>query len=226
VRAAPGFDTAKLALGERVPIDWVDVPEPNPAEDTVRQQAHARGAARFARTEGLWLAGDELFMCATIGGPIGRGQILRVRHAGPAPELSVVAHSDDAAALDMPDNITVAPSGALFVAEDGSGDNWLRCVTREGVVNDFARNALSTSELSGPCFSPDGKTLFVNIQHDGLTLAIQGPFERAATLGTARQRSAGADATALVGLGLGTGALALTLGALMRRRRARAATPS
>jgi secreted PhoX family phosphatase len=40
-------------------------------------------------------------------------------------------------------------------------------------------NRLSGSELAGVCFSPDGRTMFVNIQQQGLTLAISGPFRRA-----------------------------------------------
>jgi secreted PhoX family phosphatase len=40
----------------------------------------------------------------------------------------------------------------------------------------FARNALSQTEMGGLCFSPDGGTLFANIQEEGLTLAIEGPF--------------------------------------------------
>jgi secreted PhoX family phosphatase len=218
VRGAPGFNTSLLKLGEHVPIDWVDVPEPDPADDNVRLQARERGAASFARTEGLWLAGPELFMTATLGGPIGRGQILRVHHAGEAQELSVVAHSEDAATLDMPDNITVAPSGDLFVVEDGLQGNWMRRVTRAGVVSDFARNALSTSELSGPCFTPDGRTLFVNIQHDGLTLAVQGPFE-AAAVSSGPRRTAGEHEPFAGVMGLGAGAVVIALGALMRRKR-------
>lgn len=219
VRDAPGFDTSKLKLGESVAIDWVDVPNPDPAEDNVRLQARANGAASFARTEGLWLSGPELFMCATTGGPIGRGQILRVLHAGPQPELSVVAHSEDAASLDMPDNITVAPSGELFVAEDGLEGNCVRRVTRDGTVSEFARNVHSTSELSGPCFSPDGRTMFLNVQHDGLTLAIQGPFHTLPQdVGTRREGTAPFAGWA----GLGAGALVVALGALMHRKRLRA----
>jgi secreted PhoX family phosphatase len=217
VRDAPGFDTSTLELGQRVAIDWVDVPNPDPSEDDVRLQARARGAASFARTEGLWLSGPELFICATAGGPIGRGQILRVHHAGSEPELSVVAHSEDAATLDMPDNITVAPSGDLFVAEDGLEGNCLRRVTRDGAISEFARNVRSTSELSGPCFTPDGRTMFVNVQHDGLTLAIQGPFGAAAGSGP---HDLPAPFAGFAGLGAGT--LVIALGALMRRKQLRA----
>jgi uncharacterized protein len=38
-------------------------------------------------------------------------------------------------------------------------------------------NRVSGSELAGACFSPDGRTLFVNIQHQGLTVAIDGPWK-------------------------------------------------
>ena len=31
--------------------------------------------------------------------------------------------------------------------------------------------------LAGSCFSPDGSVLFVNMQGDGLTLAITGPWQ-------------------------------------------------
>jgi secreted PhoX family phosphatase len=49
----------------------------------------------------------------------------------------------------------------------------------------FARNAKSDSEFAGPTFAPDGKTFFVNMQGDGLTFAIWGPFSRR---NSARQR--------------------------------------
>ena len=40
-----------------------------------------------------------------------------------------------------------------------------------------ARNALNdASEFAGLCFSPDGNWMFANLQKEGLTLAIHGPF--------------------------------------------------
>ena len=33
------------------------------------------------------------------------------------------------------------------------------------------------SEFTGVSFSPDGTTLFANIQDEGYVFAIQGPFE-------------------------------------------------
>ena len=77
--------------------------------------------------------------------------------------------------IDNADNLTVTPWGDLILCEDGSGEQFLVGVTPHGGIYKFARNAVSESELAGAVFSPDGSTLFVNIQHDGLTLAITGP---------------------------------------------------
>jgi secreted PhoX family phosphatase len=220
----PRFDTSSLVVGKSVPIDWVDVPEPDPKEDNVRLQAGERGAARFARTEGLWLSEDELFVCATTGGPIGHGQILRITHRSSRPMLSVIAQSHDPAVLDMPDNITVSPQGEIVIAEDGLEGNYLRRVTRDGAVVDFARNALSSSELTGPCFAPDGQTLFVNLQRDGLTLAIRGPFDDELQRAPAAKSNSDTHASGPGFASVTAGLVTLSLAALMHRRRKLGAT--
>lgn len=58
-------------------------------------------------------------------------------------------------------------------------------LTRSGEAFEFAVNRFSDSELAGACFSPDGKTLFVNIFGDGtagsgMTVASRGPWARGA----------------------------------------------
>ncbi|HKK15896.1 MAG TPA: alkaline phosphatase PhoX, partial [Gammaproteobacteria bacterium] len=73
-------------------------------------------------------------------------------------------------------NITLAPWGDLLVCEDTSESCSLVGITQDGQLYQLANNAYSSSELAGACFSPDGSTLFLNIQHPGMTLAIQGPF--------------------------------------------------
>jgi secreted PhoX family phosphatase len=175
VQGRPRLDTGLLERGRRLAIDWVDLPDLDPELDTPRIRAQALGAATFRRTEGLWLDGDDAFMSATNGGRSGRGQILRLDLS--AQTLEVFASPDDPSELDMPDNLTVSPDGLLFVAEDGiDGDNYLRVIDREGAVLAFAHSRKPT-EFAGPCFAPDGQTLFVNLQALGLTLAIDGPFD-------------------------------------------------
>jgi secreted PhoX family phosphatase len=77
---------------------------------------------------------------------------------------------------DGPDNIAGNPHGGFVVSEDGGGVQHLLFVTADGRKRVFARNALSVSEFTGVTFSPDGSTLFANIQDEGFTFAITGPF--------------------------------------------------
>jgi secreted PhoX family phosphatase len=174
VRGRPGFDTGGQRVGERVDVEWIDIENPTPALDTVRSDAQAKGAARFQRTEGIYFAGGEIFLCATTGGPGAWGHVLRldVREQ----TLEVIAESGTPDLMSGPDNVCVSPHGVLYIAEDGVRDRHVRRVTLDGEVMPFARNALSQTEMGGLCFSPDGATLFANIQEHGLTLAIQGPF--------------------------------------------------
>jgi secreted PhoX family phosphatase len=79
---------------------------------------------------------------------------------------------------DGPDNITIDPWGGIVVAEDGHGTQHLVRISKDGDVRFLARNAVSDSEFTGVNFSPDGRTLFANIQDEGYVFAITGPFAR------------------------------------------------
>jgi secreted PhoX family phosphatase len=183
VIGSPRLDTAtNLTAGATFPVEWVDVPDPDPKEDTVRHQARDAGAALVRRGEGIWFDKGSAWFTSTTGGPVDAGQVFRldIGRAGRRDQLHLVAQSDDTRYLDMPDNVTVAPWGDVFLCEDSVlGDQYVRVVDAQGHVGDFARNAISQSELAGGCFSPDGRTFFVNIYGDGLTLAVTGPFQGA-----------------------------------------------
>ncbi|MBF6022884.1 alkaline phosphatase PhoX [Lysobacter niastensis] len=116
--------------------------------------------------------------------------------------------SGDQSAAHNPDNITVSPRGGVVLCEDpdaapsGSPDVYgpgtrLVGLTRSGepfylVKNnveltstqiagagkDIAEGDYRDSEFCGACWSPDGRTLFANIQTPGITVAITGPWER------------------------------------------------
>ncbi len=166
-----------LAPGQRLAVDWVEAPEPEAEDDGLRLRSRARGACTISRGEGLWFHDGRVYFAATSGGPNGTGQIfcLRDTRSGEA-DLTLLAQSTSADELDGPDNITVAPWGDVIIAEDGRGEQYLRGLTRAGKLYNIARNALSEGELAGVCFSPDGRTLFLNLQHDGLTVALSGPW--------------------------------------------------
>src|SRR6185503_13312830 len=93
-------------------------------------------------------------------------------------QLSLLVEPDDRALLDGPDNITPSPNGDLIVCEDGKDQDFLVGITPSGRLYHLARNAYNDVEFAGACFSPDGRTLFVNIQNPGITFAIWGPWHR------------------------------------------------
>ena len=184
VLGKPRFELGEeLKEGAHFKLSWVPVAhEAGEREDGLRYAAQGGGAAVIRRGEGIWRMQDGFAFTSTSGGPIGSGQVF---HLAPTPDggvLTLLAQSRDQNELDMPDNLTLTPWGDLLVCEDNLRSPYLRLITQSGKVLPFAHNARSRSEFAGVCFSPDGNILFVNIQEEGLTLAIEGPFE---ALGTA-----------------------------------------
>lgn len=103
------------------------------------------------------------------------GQIWRYDPGSETIEL--VALFPKGTPYDEPDNITVGPHGFAIACTDGSDDQWLVGINEEGRVFPFALNALNDGEFAGATFSPDGRTLFANLQGPpGLTFAIWGPW--------------------------------------------------
>ncbi|MFQ5512954.1 MAG: alkaline phosphatase PhoX [Myxococcota bacterium] len=182
-----------ISPGERVAVTWVDLEHVDRPDDDLRYVGFGDGgAAVFARGEGLWPGHDEIYFSCTSGGAARMGQIWRYRPSplegrdgerSRPPSLELLVEVVDRAKLKSPDNLTVAPWGDLLVCEDGGGDNRLLRIDPAGRLHLFARNVFNDSELAGVCFSPEGRTLFVNIQDPGLTLAIQGPWPRASRPG-------------------------------------------
>lgn len=174
----------RLADDRSFDVSWVDIENPDPTDDSVRYQAQKRGAASIRRGEGIWYDSGVVYVSSTNGGRSGTGQILRLvlgdlasGHNAP-DRLELLTESASPQTLDHPDNITVAPWGDVYVAEDGYGSQYVRAITQEGRVVDIAKNARSSGEFAGVCFAPDGETLFVNMQYEGVTLAISGPLRQ------------------------------------------------
>jgi secreted PhoX family phosphatase len=184
-------------------VTWVDIDDPDPAFtgrpandeaiQAVGRQGRAKGAAIFSRLEGAVYHDGTVYFVSTQGGPRaagdkapsgfgdGRGQVFAFDCA--AGRLRLVYQSPSSATLDLPDNVTTSARGTLVLCEDGDGDNYLRGLTPDGRIFDFARlepvPGDPGAEFAGTVFSPDGHTLFVNVQSvKGLSFAIWGPWER------------------------------------------------
>ena len=167
-------------IGDRLSVDWITIDHPQAQSTPTRHQAQAQGAAVLSRGEGMWSGPRGIHLASTDGGPIQRGQIfhLDIARSGGKDHLSLVAQAEDDNTMANPDNITINPRGDVYVAEDGSPPNLVWQMKPSGEMLTVARNALNdgSSEFAGLCFSPDGNWMFANLQKEGLTLAIHGPF--------------------------------------------------
>jgi secreted PhoX family phosphatase len=169
----------------------------------VGDQGRALGAAHFSRCEGQVYDDGVVYFTATQGGGAaetgpdtvsgygnGTGQVWA--YDTRSQRLTCAFQSPDEDVLDFPDNVTTSPDGTLVICEDSAGDNFLRGLTQSGELFDIALNRLVSAtrtnpdgtpvprfgdEFAGSTFSPDGHTLFVNIQASaGMTFAIWGPW--------------------------------------------------
>jgi uncharacterized protein len=169
-------------VGQKLPVDWVRIENPDPATDTVRVEGFTKGAAQFSRGEGAWFGNNnEVYFTCTNGGAAGFGQVWRYTPGGGPQEggtLELFVESPSQEVLDFPDNIVVSPFRDLFLCEDGQGEQFVRGVTDQGQLYSFARNALNESEFAGACFSNSPLTMFLNIYRPGITFAIWGPWDR------------------------------------------------
>ena len=185
------WEETTIASGQSLPVRWVDLVDVTAPDGDLAQRGYAAGAALFARGEGMAFALEDMkaaiYFACTNGGQAKYGQIWRyqpsefegtAREAEAPGMLTLHYESPDQTTMDMCDNIVAAPWGHLVICEDGSDDEFLHGLTPDGRTYHIARNAHpGQSEVAGACFSPDGSTLFMNIQTPGATFAITGPWE-------------------------------------------------
>lgn len=198
IKDKPNYDARTgQQLGVTLPVSWVTIDDPDPKsadveEQSVFNQGAAKGAAHFTKLEGcLADVNGKVYFVSSNGGDVQGGQIWlyepTTRDEG---RLTLLFESPNRELLDMPDNICFHPrSNLLFMCEDGDytdngrrpRDNYLRILTPAGKIADFAKNIVpgfEIAEFAGVTFSPDGRTLFVNIQQAGMTLAIWGDWKK------------------------------------------------
>lgn len=186
-----GDASLRLTPNRDYAVRWIDMADVEAPDGDLRLRGRKAGAAIFARGEGMAFAleaqGPAIYFACTSGGPAQMGQIFRYvpsRFEGTAREgdspgsLALFAESSGQSDFEKCDNIVASSRGDLIVCEDGDGDNFVRAITPDGVIYTLARNAdAGKSEFCGACFSPDGDTLFVNIQRPGITLAVTGAWD-------------------------------------------------
>jgi secreted PhoX family phosphatase len=179
------WNSKKLKTEVAYAVKWIDMEDVDSARDNLRVRGHKKGAAIFARGEGIWFGDGALYFACTNGGQRKTGQIFKYtpsRYEGQSkerskyhyPRLELFVEPNDTELLRYCDNLTVAPWGDVIFCEDSASGARIVGITASGQFYQIAKNIGYKSEFAGLCFSPSGKTLFVNIQVPGLTLAITG----------------------------------------------------
>ncbi|QIB46493.1 alkaline phosphatase PhoX [Streptomyces aureoverticillatus] len=176
-------------------VDWVEVKDRDARTVPVRKQFDTGAVTRARKLEGMWWADGGAYIVSSYAraespGAQHDGQVWFYHPGRRTLTLKVLlgVNPDPGkdGAYDGPDNITVSPCGGLVIAEDGEGIQQLFGATERGRTYPIARNELnggtpekpSYSEFTGVTFSPDGRTLYANIQTPGIMLAITGPWRR------------------------------------------------
>ncbi|HEY7785033.1 MAG TPA: alkaline phosphatase PhoX [Pyrinomonadaceae bacterium] len=188
IKGRARYDTrTQQKPGEELPVAWVDIPDPDPAAAerdpwAVYKQGIAAGAATFNRLEGCLYGRGKIFFSSTDGGDKRLGQVWEY---SPSPQgdgtLKLIFEPTDPALLNMPDNLCLTKNGNLIICEDNGTSVHLQLLTRSGQISPVAHNVVpgfETREFAGVTLSPDGQTLFVNVQIPGMTFAIWGPWDK------------------------------------------------
>ncbi|GAA1509640.1 PhoX family protein [Streptomyces albidochromogenes] len=176
-------------IGTVYGVDWIDVPDRDGRTVAVREQFDDGDITRARKLEGMWWADGGAYIVSSYArdespGEPHDGQVWFYDPRRRTLTLKVLLGTGGQ--FDGPDNITVSPYGGLVVAEDGEGGQHLFGATESGRTYPIARNELNVgseaepefSEFTGVVFSPDGRTLYANIQDPGIMVAITGPWRR------------------------------------------------
>ncbi|MGF0174473.1 alkaline phosphatase PhoX [Streptomyces sp. Marseille-Q5077] len=161
---------------------WANVPDPDGSPTATRSQVS--GSKSFNGGEGCHYASDTVWFTTKGDNRVWQLNLLNNTYEL-AYDDSLVTNG--AAPLTGVDNITGSSSGDLFVAEDG-GNMEICIITPNDIVAPFLRiTGQSSSEITGPAFSPNGQRLYFSSQRGttgsssgGITYEVTGPFRTTA----------------------------------------------
>lgn len=162
------------------PTVWQVVPQPDPSVFDTACRNQVDGTIRFNGGEGIATIGSVVFFSTK-----GDDRIWQYDLA--TESISLHYQAGAPSVLGGVDNLWIDDaSGALLVAEDG-GDMEVVVLRPGGVAESLIRlPGQDHSEVTGPCFSPDGQRLYFSSQRGpsgpaglpvGVTYEVTGPFD-------------------------------------------------
>ncbi len=171
----------EVACGTAAPgaVVWRAVPDPSATVGPTRTQV--ADALHFDGGEGIDCLGDTVWFTT-------KGDVRLWEYTLSTAQVAVRFQGGAGQTLDAVDNLWVDDaSGALFVAEDG-GNLELVVIRPDNTAEAVVRvQGQEGSELTGPCFSPDGQRLYFSSQRGpataaglplGITYEVTGPWDQ------------------------------------------------
>jgi len=179
-------------VGPAGAVSWVEVPDPNIVTAGAEIRNQLPDATRFDGGEGLWYSEDVVYYTTKGDKKVWaydcRAQTIEVLYDG---------ENTPGAALNAVDNVTVSPSGDVYVCEDG-GNMEICLISPDRVVSPFVRlvgDEHQNSEMTGVVFDPSGTRMYFSSQRSypvaplpegapseasvlahGATYEVTGPF--------------------------------------------------
>lgn len=174
-------------------VEWKMVPDPLAAQTPIRFQDFGSGGITHAqKLEGCYWGGDRVYFVSSFAKTkdgsradhFGQVWSYEPRHRRLTLVIVFGPDTDVEKPGESPDNICLAPQGGLMVCEDGNGAQHVFGVSRRRTVYPMARNrqnigtetAPEWGEFAGVTFSPDERTMYVNVYTPGTTFAVTGPW--------------------------------------------------
>ncbi len=161
-------------------VTWVAVPNPDPSIGQTLCRHQVPDTMAFDGGEGVATDGSLVWFST-------KGDDRIWEYSIATEQVTLRYQAGDPSILKGVDNLWFDKrTGALFVAEDG-GDMEVVMLSAQNQTKAIIRLPdQKSSEITGPCFSPDGKRLYFSSQRGpvgtlglplGITYEVTGPFE-------------------------------------------------
>lgn len=152
-------------------LSWKPIPDPDGSPTATRDQVASMKI--FNGGEGIALAGSGTVVFSTKGDN-------RVWAYEPDANTLTQLYDDNTSStpvLTGVDNLTFGPQGLLYVAEDGGNMEIVAVGADQKATPVVQITGVSSSEVTGPAFSPDGQRLYFSSQRNpGRTYEVTGPW--------------------------------------------------
>ena len=237
----PDLDAGVLEVaivGAGGAVAWERVPNPNPSPQQTPTRRQVAKATKFVRAEGIWFDSGIVYLATT-----GDNKVHAYDTAAERIEVVYDKAKVPNAPLSEPDNLSVSPSGDLYVAENSEpeGSEGLdvvlvapdltvsRFLTAVGSKHVYDNPILGPSELTGPTFDPSGTRFYFTSQRartaaagsapgPGEVYEISGPFRLQRPAGGPVNPRVPVEPGQAVGSGQGAGNDGPALGVEVPRR--------